>query len=61
MDENKQYVYTVKETAKLLKTNVNLIYEMINQKQLKAIRIGAYKITAKEIDRYLSECDNEVL
>jgi excisionase family DNA binding protein len=33
-------VYTVKEAAKLLKVHVNSIYQLVEQKKIRAVRVG---------------------
>ena len=37
-------LYTVAETAKLLKTNPNYIYDLINKGLLPALKLGSFKI-----------------
>ncbi|WP_251861076.1 helix-turn-helix domain-containing protein [Clostridium sp. Marseille-Q2269] len=50
-----EYLYTVDETAKLLKVNRNMIYDLINMGHLRAIKLGRKKIPAFEIERFLKE------
>lgn len=50
-------LYTVSETAKLLKTNTNYVYELIKRGLLKALKLGSYKIRRTELLRFLK--DNE--
>jgi excisionase family DNA binding protein len=33
-------VYTVKEAAELLKVHVNSIYQLVEQKKIRAVRVG---------------------
>jgi excisionase family DNA binding protein len=33
-------VYTVKQTAELLKVHVNSIYQLVEQKKIRAVRVG---------------------
>lgn len=51
----KEYLYTVEETAKLLKTNKNKVYDLIGAGYLRAIKLGRKKIPAFEIERFLNE------
>lgn len=50
-------LYTVSETAKLLKTNTNYVYDLIKRGLLKALKLGSYKIRRTELLRFLK--DNE--
>ncbi|WP_392486761.1 helix-turn-helix domain-containing protein [Haloimpatiens sp. FM7315] len=50
-----EYLYTVDETAKLLKVNRNMVYDLINTGHLRAIKLGRKKIPAFEIERFLKE------
>ncbi|AVQ21344.1 DNA-binding protein [Fusobacterium necrophorum subsp. funduliforme] len=52
---NEQIVYTVAETAKILKVNKNKIYEYINQGILPAINLGTLKITHSAILSFLQK------
>lgn len=47
------YVYTVKETAALLKTTPKIIRKLINEGKLKALKIGDTKIPAMCIDEFI--------
>lgn len=46
-------LYTVQETAKILRTNKNKVYEYINKKELKATRIGSLKIKEEWINEFI--------
>lgn len=50
-----EYLYTIDETAKLLKVNKNMVYDLINKGHLKAIKLGRKKVPAFEIERFLHE------
>lgn len=50
-----EYLYTVEETAKLLKVNRNMVYDLINTGHLRAIKLGRKKIPSFEIERFLRE------
>ena len=44
---------TVKETAELLRTNRNYVYELIKNKKLPAVRIGSIKIRKKDLEEFV--------
>lgn len=46
-------LYTVKEAAKVLKTNPSFVYELINNKQLPSLRLGAIKIRGSDLERFI--------
>jgi excisionase family DNA binding protein len=50
-------VFTVKEVAEMLKFSVAGVYQLINDGQIKALRLGVrnYRITADELKRILRE------
>ena len=53
MDED--YLLTVIDTSKRLKTNKAVVYSLINKKLLKALKLGSLKVRNSEINRFLSE------
>ena len=54
-------LYTVAETAKLLKTNPNYVYKLINKGLLPALKLGSLKIRKSSIVRFLSEHEGQDL
>ena len=48
-------LYTVKEVASILKTNVNFVYELIRRGLLPAMKLGSYKIRKDALDRFLEK------
>lgn len=46
-------LYTVNETAKLLKTNTNYVYELIRKGFLPALKLGSYKIRRVALLKFL--------
>ena len=46
-------LYTVKEAAKVLKTNPSFVYGLINNKQLPSLRLGAIKIRGSDLERFI--------
>lgn len=50
-----EMVYSVAETAALLKTNRAYIYKIINAGQLKVIKLPTTKIRRSELERFLEQ------
>ena len=50
-------VYTVSETAEILKVNKNTIYDLIDSGVLKCIKLGNKKITTKSLNEFLDTYD----
>lgn len=48
-------LYTVAETAKLLKTNTNYVYDLINKGLLSALKLGSYKIRRSTLMEFLEK------
>lgn len=55
------YLLTVAETAKRLKTNKIFVYKLINMKLLSALKLGSLKIRNEEINRFLQEYEGKDL
>lgn len=52
-------ILTVEEAAEFLKTSTKTIYKLINDKKLKATRVGrSWRITKTDIFDYLSKNAN---
>jgi len=45
---------TVKEAANKLKTNKNVVYGLIKNGHITALKLGALKIIDKELDRFIA-------
>lgn len=56
MDDIK--IYTVKETAEILKTNTNYVYDLIKRGMLPALKLGSYKIRKESLHKFLEEFEN---
>lgn len=52
-------VYTVKETAEILRCNVNRIYELIEAGLLPAVKIGRLKIREEAIAEFLKNYEGK--
>lgn len=47
-------LYTVKEAAKILKVNVNTVYELINTGQLPRLKLGTIKIRGNDLETFIN-------
>lgn len=56
-----QMLYTVAETAKILKTNTSYVYSLIKLGYLSAIKLGSYKIRSSTLEKFLQEYENKDL
>lgn len=54
-------LYTVKETAKILKVNTNRVYELINKGVLPVLKLGSYKIRKATILDFLKKYEGKDL
>lgn len=53
--ESQDVLYTVAETAKLLKTGVNNVYELIRAGLLPALKLGNMKIRKVTLEEFLAK------
>lgn len=66
MVEAYQPLYTVKEAAKVLKVNVNTVYDLINTGQLPRMKLGTIKIKGRDLETFINtypaqeEKENEI-
>ena len=44
---------SVSEVAKLLKVNRNFVYNLINNGELEAVKIGSIKVKKEALNRYI--------
>lgn len=54
-------LYTVSETAKLLKTNTNYVYELIKKGYLPALKLGSFKVRKTALLEFLAKHEGEDL
>ena len=54
-------LYTVTETAKLLKTNTNYVYELIKRNLLPALKLGSYKVRRTALLEFLANHEGQDL
>lgn len=50
-----EILYTVKETAKLLKVNQNYVYDLIKKEMLPALKLGSFKIRRTSLLNFVKE------
>ena len=55
MDE----LLTIQQVSKILKTNVAMVYQLIHQHKLKALKLGAWKVRAVTLQQFLSDLEME--
>lgn len=48
-----EILYTVEETAKILKTDKNYVYKLIHAGLLPVIKLKSYKVTARAIREFV--------
>lgn len=46
-------IFTIPEVAELLKTNKTKVYELIKKQELKAVKIGSYKVRESDLENYI--------
>ncbi len=54
-------LYTVAETAKLLKTNSKYVYELIKRGLLPALKLGSYKVRKTALTNFLEKNEGKDL
>ena len=52
-----EILYTVKETAKLLKVNPNYVYDLIKKEMLPALKLGSFKIRRTSLLNFVKAHD----
>lgn len=50
-----QLLYTIKEVAKIFKTNVSYIHRLRKVGLLKCLKLGSYKVSHKTIEQFLQK------
>jgi DNA binding domain, excisionase family len=53
MLENEDVLYSVKEVAKLIKTNPGFVYELIKRGFLPALKLGSLKVRRASLNEFL--------
>lgn len=56
-----EILYTVSETAKLLKTNTNYVYDLIKNGFLPALKLGSFKIRKSSLNDFLKKYEGQDL
>ena len=52
---------TVKDVAKIMKTNVNYVYSLIKKGYLPALKLGSYKIRKVSVEEFLEKYEGKDL
>lgn len=55
--EKIEEVFTVKETAQILKVDVHKIYDLIKAGLLPALKLGSLKVRGSSINKFLNDYD----
>ncbi len=53
--ENERLIYTVQETAKILHSSPNYIYELVKKGKLKAVKLKSIRILKSTLENFLKE------
>ena len=53
--ENYTALFTVKETASILRTNPAFVYRLIRAKELPVLKLGSYKVRKETLEKFLVE------
>lgn len=53
--ENERLIYTVQETAKILHSSPNYIYELVKKGKLKAVKLKSIRIFKSTLENFLKE------
>ena len=48
-------LYTVKEVAKILKTNSDVVYGLIKEQQLPGLKLGSMRIRGSDLERFIEK------
>ena len=54
---NSEILYTVSEVAKLLKVNRTFVYDLINRREIPAVKVGSLKIRRTTLEKYLERLE----
>nr|WP_195611492.1 helix-turn-helix domain-containing protein [[Clostridium] symbiosum] len=52
-------LYTVKEVAKILKTNSDVVYGLIKEQQLPGLKLGSMRIRGSDLERFIEKYPTE--
>lgn len=52
-----EMLFTVKETAAILKCNVDYVHKLRKSGLLRFMKLGSYKVRKSEIERFLAEAE----
>lgn len=57
INSSQELLYTISETAAILKINKNFVYTLIKRGYLKSIKLGCRKVTRKSLLEFLDKYD----
>lgn len=52
-------LYTVKEVSQMLKCNPNTVYDLINNKNLPALKLGSLKVRGSDLEEFINNFPTE--
>ena len=56
-----EMLFTVKETAKILKCNTEYVHRLRKAGLIRFMKLGSFKVRKSELERFLEECENKDL
>ena len=56
-----EMLYTVKETAEILKCNVDYVHKLRKSGLIRFMKLGSYKVRKAELERFLAEGEGKDL
>ena len=54
-------LFTVAETAKILKTNPDYVHKLRKAGLLKFMKLGSFKVRREELERFIADSENKDL
>lgn len=60
-DDMAEMLFTVKETAEILKCNTDYVHRLRKAGLIKFMKLGSFKVRKSELERFLEECENKDL
>ena len=55
MVESYKPIYSVKETAKILKVNTDSVYALIRTGQLTGLKLGSIRVRGSDLERFIEK------
>jgi excisionase family DNA binding protein len=54
-----EMLYTVKETAEILKCNVDYVHKLRKAGLIRFMKLGSYKVRKEELERFLADVEGK--